>query len=88
MSFQPILLAGIDPKTGDQHWHLNDYIARGGYVALKKIVAEKMTPEAIIDILKKSVLRGRGGAGFPTGKQWRFLPKHTKQPSYRVRNAG
>ena len=43
--------ATIDPKTGDQHWHLDDYIKRGGYVALKKIIAEKITPDAIIDEL-------------------------------------
>lgn len=82
MSFQPILMAGIDPKTGDQHWHLEDYVKRGGYVALKKIIAEKITPEAIIDELKKSVLRGRGGAGFPTGLKWSFMPKNYNGEKY------
>ncbi len=84
MSFQPILMAGIsnDPKTGDQHWHLEDYVKRGGYAALKKIIAEKITPDAIIDELKKSVLRGRGGAGFPTGLKWSFMPKNYNGEKY------
>ncbi len=75
MSIQPILLAGLDVHSGDLHWHLDDYVARGGYVALKKIIREKITPEAVVDELKKSVLRGRGGAGFPTGLKWSFMPK-------------
>ena len=53
------------------NWRLADYQARGGYQALRKILAEKMTPATVIDELKKSALRGRGGAGFPTGLKWR-----------------
>ncbi|SMB24694.1 NADH:ubiquinone oxidoreductase, chain F [Sterolibacterium denitrificans] len=75
MSFESILLAGIDPKSGDATWRLEDYVKRGGYAALKKIIAEKISPDAIIDELKKSSLRGRGGAGFPTGLKWSFMPK-------------
>jgi len=75
MSAAPILTAGIDPATADATWHLADYVKRGGYAALKKILAEKMTPEAVINEVKKSSLRGRGGAGFPSGLKWSFMPK-------------
>ncbi len=53
----------VDPESIDQ------YIARGGYAGLKKVLTE-MTPEELIDEIKKSGLRGRGGAGFPTGLKW------------------
>ncbi len=75
MSVQTILTAGIDPATADATWHLDDYVGRGGYAALKKVLAEKMTPEAVINEVKKSSLRGRGGAGFPSGLKWSFMPK-------------
>src|SRR3990172_6893165 len=68
-----LLMKGI---TG-QNWKLKDYQARGGYGALKKILAEKMAPDAVITEVKKSALRGRGGAGFPTGLKWSFIPPQT-----------
>ena len=57
-----IILTGLD---GD-NWRLEDYVKRGGYSALKKILAEKTPPESLIAEMKKSALRGRGGAGFFT----------------------
>ena len=75
MSIQPILTAGIDPASGDRTWHLDDYVKRGGYAALKKIFAENLTPDAVIAEVKKSALRGRGGAGFPAGLKWSFMPR-------------
>ena len=57
------------------NWRLADYEARGGYRALRKILAEGMTPEQVINEVKASALRGRGGAGFPTGLKWSFMPK-------------
>ena len=72
MSARELILAGTD---GDRGWRLESYLARGGYSALKKIVGERMPPEAIIAELKSSVLRGRGGAGFPTGLKWSFMPR-------------
>ena len=72
MSAHGLILAGTD---GDRTWRLQDYIARGGYSALKKIIAEKTSQDAIISELKTSVLRGRGGAGFPTGLKWSFMPR-------------
>jgi NADH-quinone oxidoreductase subunit F len=54
------------------------WVARGGYVALKQALG--MTPEAIVDEVKASGLRGRGGAGFPTGMKWSFMPKDDGKP--------
>lgn len=57
-----------------------------GYQALEKALKE-MTPDQIIDEMKKSNLRGRGGAGFPTGMKWSFVPKNSPKPKYIVANA-
>ncbi len=62
------------------------YRQNDGYKALEKAVKE-MTPEAIIDEVKKSNLRGRGGAGFPTGMKWSFVPKDSPKPRYILCNA-
>ncbi len=63
---------------------LKTYTAHGGYTALKK--AFGMTKEAIIDEVKQSGLRGRGGAGFPTGMKWSFVPKDMPGPKYLICN--
>jgi NADH-quinone oxidoreductase subunit F len=65
---------------------LATYESVGGYQALKKIITEKITPEAIIAEVKTSGLRGRGGAGFPTGLKWSFIPRHLPGPKYMVCN--
>lgn len=72
MSDKAFLLSGLD---GDKTWRLEDYVKRGGYEALKRIIAEKTPPEKIIAEVKSSSLRGRGGAGFPTGLKWSFMPR-------------
>lgn len=64
---------------------IDRYIAQGGYEALKK--ALKMQPAEVVDEVVRSELRGRGGAGFPTGRKWTFLPKESKLPIYLVCNA-
>ena len=65
---------------------LDVYLGSGGYQALEKTLKE-FTPERVIDEVKKSVLRGRGGAGFPTGMKWSFVPKDSPKPKYVVCNA-
>jgi NADH-quinone oxidoreductase subunit F len=64
---------------------LDGYRQNGGYSALKK--ALEMTPAQVIDEVKKSNLRGRGGAGFPTGMKWSFVPKDNPKPKYLAVNA-
>jgi NADH-quinone oxidoreductase subunit F len=61
-------------------YKIDYYLAHGGYKALKK--ALEMKPEEIIDEVKKSNLRGRGGACFPTGLKWSFMPKNSDKPKY------
>jgi NADH-quinone oxidoreductase subunit F len=78
-----ILMAGLD----GQNWRLKDYEARDGYAALKKLLGEKIPPENIIADLKKSALRGRGGAGFPTGLKWSFMPRQFQGAKYVVCNS-
>src|SRR6185436_18529256 len=78
-----ILMTGLD----GQNWDLKGYEARGGYAALKKIITEKIGPEALIADLKKSALRGRGGAGFPTGLKWSFMPRQLPVAKYLVCNS-
>lgn len=70
----------------DQPWTLENYLKVGGYQALRKVLTEKMSPEAIIAEVKTSVLRGRGGAGFPTGLKWSFMPKNYDGEKYIVCN--
>ena len=62
------------------------YLQHEGYQALERAL-KRMTPEQIIDEVKKSGLRGRGGAGFPTGMKWSFVPKDTSKPKYVLANA-
>ncbi len=64
---------------------IDTYLAHEGYVALMKAI--EMSPEQIIDELKLSNLRGRGGAGFPTGLKWSFIPRDNPKPKYVVVNA-
>ena len=64
---------------------IDEYTARGGYEALKKVIS--MTPEEVIDEVKKSGLRGRGGGGFPTGMKWKFCRDAESDMKYVVCNA-
>jgi NADH-quinone oxidoreductase subunit F len=68
-------------------WKLSTYESAGGYAALKKILAEKTPAENIIAEVKTSALRGRGGAGFPTGLKWSFMPRQFPGDKYIVCNS-
>ena len=80
---QPMILADLDGAN----WRLKDYEARGGYKALRRILTEHIAPEAVVAEVKKSALRGRGGAGFPTGLKWSFMPRQFPGQKYVVCNS-
>ncbi len=80
---KPLILAGLDGKN----WHVADYVERGGYEQLKRILNEGITPEQVIAEMKTSALRGRGGAGFPTGLKWSFMPRQYPGQKYLVCNS-
>ena len=71
----------------ERPWSLKTYESVGGYSYWKKILADKIPPEDIIETLKASGLRGRGGAGFPTGLKWSFMPKNIAGQKYVVCNS-
>ena len=83
MSMEKVLLRNIG--VPDSHT-LAVYQSRGGYRSWEKVVRE-LKPEQLIDEAKASGLRGRGGAGFPTGMKWSFVPKDSPKPKYLVCNA-
>ena len=71
----------------DEMWRLDRYIRAGGYAAWKTILREKTPQEDIIEEVKTSALRGRGGAGFPTGLKWSFMPRQAPGQKYIVCNS-
>jgi NADH-quinone oxidoreductase subunit F len=71
----------------DESWTLATYEKHDGYKAWRKVLAGEMTPEQIIDEVKASGLRGRGGAGFPTGLKWSFMPRDAEVQKYLVCNS-
>ena len=91
----PQIMAGLDGSN----WRLKDYVERGGYQALRKILGKDgsaphaetgvsgMTPDQVIAEVKAGSLRGRGGAGFPTGLKWSFMPRQFPGQKYLVCNS-
>lgn len=83
----PQIYAGLDGRN----WRLADYLARGGYAALKKVLGRDGGPglsaEQVIAEVKTGALRGRGGAGFPTGLKWSFMPRQFPGAKYLVCNS-
>ena len=71
----------------DQPWSMESYLKSGGYQAIKMILVDGMTPEQVIEEVKASGLRGRGGAGFPTGLKWSFMPRNAPGQKYIVCNS-
>jgi NADH-quinone oxidoreductase subunit F len=71
----------------DQPWSYDNYLKTGGYEAWRKILNEKISPEDVIEEVKTSGLRGRGGAGFPTGLKWSFMPRTAPVQKYLVCNS-
>ncbi|MCB1827881.1 MAG: NADH-quinone oxidoreductase subunit NuoF [Coxiellaceae bacterium] len=70
-----------------ESWTLKAYESIGGYQVLKRILREKTSPDEIINILKESSLRGRGGAGFPTGLKWSFVSRDVPGQKYIICNS-
>ena len=83
LHINPLILAGLNGSN----WHLADYESRGGYTQLKNILEQKIPPEEVIAKVKASGLRGRGGAGFPTGLKWSFMPRQLPGDKYLVCNS-
>ena len=71
----------------DKPWSMDAYEKTGGYQAWRKLLAEKTPAEQIVDAVKGSGLRGRGGAGFPTGLKWSFMPRQFPGQKYLVCNS-
>ena len=81
-AFEPVLTRHVREPDG---FTLDAYLRREGYVGLKKALA--LSPDQVIDLVKASGLRGRGGAGFPTGMKWQFVDKKSPNPKYLACNA-
>ena len=80
-------LTVFEPLKFPESWKLETYLKIGGYDAWKKILAEKPTRESVLEQVKASGLRGRGGAGFPTGTKWSFMPRNAPMQKYAVCNS-
>ncbi len=80
-----ICLPSMDPAA--EPWTLENYLARGGYQAWQQVLEGRWTRESIIEEIKSSGLRGRGGAGFPTGLKWSFMPRDKDVQKYFVCNS-
>ena len=83
-SGQKVVFTTLDAEIP---WSMDTYLAIDGYQAWKKILNEKTDPAEIVEIVKASNLRGRGGAGFPTGLKWSFMPRSAPVQKYLLCNS-
>jgi hypothetical protein len=93
MKDYPRNLVCFEPLALERPWELETYRKIGGYEAWERILREKPAPEKIIEEVKASGLRGRGGAGFPTGMKWSFMlpskaPQKVRRLQFRRERAG
>ncbi len=84
MTDHKVVLTTLD---AEQPWSMETYLSLNGYQAWRKILQEKTAPEEIIETVKDSSLRGRGGAGFPTGLKWSFMPRSAPVQKYLLCNS-
>ena len=87
MADYPQNLVCLQTLGMSEPWTLESYLKVGGYEVWKRILAGEMTPGDVIEVVKASGLRGRGGAGFPTGLKWSFMPKNPDLQKYVVCNS-
>ncbi len=80
-------LTAFEPLKLERPWTIDTYRSIGGYQVWERLIAEKPPREQIIDQVKASGLRGRGGAGFPTGTKWSFMPRNSSMQKYMVCNS-
>jgi NADH-quinone oxidoreductase subunit F len=81
---ESVILRNTDQERS---WEMEQYRSRGGYAMLQKIFKGEITPAQIVDTVKESGLRGRGGAGFPTGLKWSFIDRESAIDKYIVCNS-
>ena len=86
MTYQEVRIC-LPESDLESPWTIKAYESTGGYAAWRRILQEKTPPEDIIAEVKASGLRGRGGAGFPTGLKWSFMPRNSPQQKYIVCNS-
>src|SRR5262245_41801841 len=82
----PPLILTKNMSRPDSHL-LSSYLAGGGYASWRKVLTTGIKPDQVIQEVKDSGLRGRGGAGFPAGMKWSFVPRASEKPKYLVCNA-
>ena len=81
--YERVLFKNIDDPRATE---IDRYVELGGYAAFRKVLRD-YSPLEVVEVVKQSGLRGRGGAGFPTGMKWGFVPKNTGKPTYLCCNA-
>ena len=80
-------LVSLNTLNEDRSWELATYERCGGYTAWRQVIAGEISPAEIVDAIKDSGLRGRGGAGFPTGLKWSFMPRSAAGQKYIICNS-